>query len=157
MNKYYKIKQKKKRSVQMGRLWRGRRWKKRQTKKGRGQKGWVFVLDYFCGVASVCSSCGQWIMQKIHEDACLSLSVSLFCVSLQWRKSKFYLKRITHQWLPVTMGHPTNRAPHRDWESCRGALSTHQTGGDRSTAATVGRLGLGSDHVVTPFLLPVQL
>ena len=36
-------------------------------------------------------------------------------------------------------------------------LSLHQPGEYRYTATTGSRLGLGSDHVVAPFLLPVQL
>lgn len=62
------------------------------NKRGRGQKGCVFVLDYFCGVVSVCSSCGLWIMQKFKRTpACLSVSVSLFSVFRQWWMANFYL------------------------------------------------------------------
>lgn len=62
----------------------GERVAERKGKQKRnGQTGCVFTLDYFCGVASACSSCGYWIMQKF-----MSLSVSLcqpFSVCLHWR------------------------------------------------------------------------
>lgn len=53
-------------------------------KTGRGQKGCLFVLDYFSGIASVCSSCGRWI----NSWGCLSVSVSL--VFLQRRTANFF-------------------------------------------------------------------
>lgn len=28
------------------------------NKRGRGETDYVFTLDYFCGIVSVCSSCG---------------------------------------------------------------------------------------------------
>lgn len=87
------------------RLWRGRCTKER-NKRERGQKGCVFVLDYFCGEASVWSSCGQWIILKfLRMSACQSpsaFSVSL-CVggTFMWRG-----KHIT-----VTVAHSA-------WQTC---------------------------------------
>lgn len=41
----------------------------------------MLVLDYFCGVVSVCFSCRQWIMQKfMRMSVCQSQPVCLFVV-----------------------------------------------------------------------------
>lgn len=67
---------------------------RRERKKNwREQTGCVFVMDYFCGVASVCSSCGQWIMLEfMRMSICWSHS-AFFCVSPQTRISNFYIPK----------------------------------------------------------------
>lgn len=67
---------------------------RRERKKNwREQTGCVFVMDYFCGVASVCSSCGQWIMLEfMRMSICWSHS-AFFCVSPQTQISNFYIPK----------------------------------------------------------------
>lgn len=147
----------KKNRLQTGRFWRGSCRKTETNKRRRGQKGCVFVLDYFCGVASVCSSCGQWIMQKfMRTPVCQSQSALFRLSSCSGGLQTFmcngkhiidYLWQHSHQ--------PAGAAFHRPvgvlW------VCTSQETTDTLQQQSAGWDFLGSDHVVTPFLLPVQL
>lgn len=97
--------------------------RKKRNKRGKGQRSFVFVLDYFCWVASVCSSCGQWIIQKKNKTSWVCLSASLSSLSRSGEDCKLFgcLRE---------QSHPPAVAP------CDSAAE------DRHAAATVSRLGL---------------
>lgn len=113
--------------------------RKKRNKRGKGQRSFVFVLDYFCWVASVCSSCGQWIIQKKikhHEFASLPVSVrSPALVRIANFLAACESSRIHLLWRLVTALQKTD------------TLQQQSAGWDL----------VGSSRVVTPFLHPVKL
>jgi len=118
--------------------------KKRQTESRQDRRA-VSVMDYFCGVASVCSSCGQWIMQKFRR------------MSICWSHSAFSVRLPAEEDFKLLCKEENKLATacfslveaHTSWQTCGDAL--HQPGEDKSTEAAVSRLRLGSSLVVAPF------
>lgn len=105
-------------------------------KRESGQTSCVFTLDYFCGVVSVVQ---LWTVdyRKEHEP----VPVSLFCFSVgeDWKPSRG----------EENMGHGGSKT------ACWGWWSTSQTQNSHHDVQVLA--WLGSNQVVRPLSLPVQL
>lgn len=123
---------------------------RRERKKNwREQTGCVFVMDYFCGVASVCSSCGQWIMLEfMRMSICWSHSAFFLCQSADTDFKLLYSKR-GGQCGDST--HISLVTPYTIWQTCRGALSLHEP---REKTDTLQQQSAGWDLAAINLLHP---
>lgn len=124
---------------------------RRERKKNwREQTGCVFVMDYFCGVACVCSSCGQWIMLEfMRMSICWSHSAFFFVSVRRHGFQTFIFQKGGTVWRQHS--HQPGDTLHHLTDLQRCSESAWAQRKDRYTAATVSRLGLGSNQLVTPF------